>query len=140
MVVVAELDSRLAAGFAGFVEEFGGLFISISRLPLRFVNPGADDIFVAENAARFDGLWPLVLDDGIRHVTRRRRQAVFVENCAKVFRGIVEVAGELDFFVADGGDFGERTGDIGLHKGAHGVEFHANGIQLVRGGETAEGK
>src|SRR5713226_1781179 len=47
VIVVTELDASFFAGFAGFVEEFGGALPAAGFGALFFVNPGADDVAVA---------------------------------------------------------------------------------------------
>src|SRR5882762_5288359 len=49
MIVVAELDPGFLAGFAGAVEEIHGALPSTGLDALLFVNPGADDVAVADN-------------------------------------------------------------------------------------------
>jgi hypothetical protein len=58
---------------------------------------------------------------------------VAVDGGANIFGGVVEVAGEFDFFVADGGDLGESAVEILLHLIAHGIELHADVAKLAVG-------
>ena len=69
----------------------------------------------------------------------RRLEAVAVQDGADFFGGMVEVAGHFDFGVADGGDFGDGAGEVGLHHRAHGVELDADGTDLVIGGGGSTG-
>src|SRR6266850_1572779 len=46
---------------------------------------------------------------------------------------MIEVAGELHFFVADGGDFRDGAFEVGFHGVANGVELEADAVDFVPG-------
>src|SRR5260370_36657479 len=116
MVVIAELDAGFVAGFAGFVEEFGSALVTVGGGALRVVDPGADYVFVAEDVGGFDGLRHAVLNDVVGNVDGRGRQAVGIEERAKIFgRAKVRITGEFDLLVTDFGDLGDGAGNIGAH-------------------------
>src|SRR5467141_1257428 len=133
MIVVAELDADLFAGFAGAIEEIRGAFPAAWFDALFFVNPRANDVVVAYDFGGLQSLAPLFFDDVVANVARRRGQAILVEGGADVFRSMIEVAGEFDFLVADGGDFREGAFEVGLHGVAHGVELHADAVNVMCG-------
>src|SRR4029077_1094566 len=137
VIVVAELDASFGAGFAGFVEEFGGTLPAVGRHALFFVNPRANDVAMADDFGGFDSFWPLFFDDVVADVAGRGCQAIFVEDRADVFRGMIEVTGELDFLVAGGSDLGDGAFKVGFHGIAHGVELYANAVNGMRGRRAA---
>src|SRR5215208_3484037 len=69
---------------------------------------------------------------GIIDVRGRRGQAGLLQGIADLGRRAFEIAGELDFLVADGRDLRERSVDVLLHLGAHGIELHAETLDLLR--------
>jgi len=141
VIVVAELETRLVAGFAGFVEQFSGALVAVGGSALRVINPGADDVLVADDVCGFYGLRNAMLYDVIGDVDGRGRQAVGIEDRTQILRGVkIWVAGEFDFLIANLGDLGDGAGNIGAHHSADGVKLHADGIDLMRGGKTAEGE
>src|SRR3989442_13695148 len=99
MIVVAKLDAGFFAGFAGFVEEFGGAFPSAGFGTLFLVNPGTNDVAVADDFRSFESFRPLFFDDVVAHMARGRGQAILVKDGAAVLRSMVEVSGKFDFFV-----------------------------------------
>src|SRR6267378_3239058 len=86
VIVVAELDAGFLAGFAGFVEEFGSALPPTGFGALFLVNPGADDVAVANDLRGFESLRPLFFEDVVTGMAGRSGQAIFVENSANVFR------------------------------------------------------
>ncbi len=88
---------------------------------------------MADDFGGFESFGPLFFDDGVVDVAGGRGQAILVEDGANVLRSVVEVAGEFDFLVADGGDFGDGAFEVGLHGVAHGVELHADGVNVMCG-------
>ena len=60
-----------------------------------------------------------------------RGQAGLLEAVADLRRRALEVAGELDFLVADRRDLRERGVDVLLHLGAHRVELHAETLDFL---------
>ena len=46
---------------------------------------------------------------------------------------MVEVASEFDFLVASGSDFRNGAFEVGLHGAAHGVELHADAVNMMCG-------
>jgi len=60
-----------------------------------------------------------------------RDQAMAGDGGANLFRRVIEVSGEFDFFVADGGSFRQSAVEIGLHLVAHGVELHSEFFYFV---------
>ena len=89
----------------------------------------------------FDGLQHPVLNDVVRNVTGGGSQAICVEERPQVFGRVKSrVAGGFHFLIANCGDLRDGAGNIGPHQPANGVQFDANGIDLMRGGETAEGE
>src|SRR5713226_3525261 len=128
MIVIAELDAGLFAGFAGFIKEFGGALPAAGLSALFLINPWAADIAVADDFGGFESFRPLFLDDVVAHVAGRRGQAILVEERADSLRRMIKVAGELDFLVASGGDFRDGAFEVGFHGVAHGVELHADAV------------
>src|SRR6266481_1428807 len=111
VIVVGELDAGFFAGFAGFVEEFGGALPAARFGTLFLVDPRADDIAVTHDLGGFESLRPLFFDDVVTRVAGRRGKTILVEDGADMFRRMAIVArvvskntGELDFLVAGGGD------------------------------------
>src|SRR6266481_7282752 len=49
VIVIGELDAGILAGFAGFIEEIGGPTPAVRLLALLLVNPGANDVGVADD-------------------------------------------------------------------------------------------
>src|SRR6266853_3878993 len=92
VIVVAELDAGFFAGFAGFIEKFGGALPSAGFGALFLVNPGADDVAVADDMGRFESFGPPLFDDIVAGVAGRRSQAVLVEDGADFFRRTSEVS------------------------------------------------
>src|SRR6267143_6197632 len=131
--MVAELDAGFFAGFAGAIEKVRGAFPATGFYALFFVDPRANDVAMAYDFRGFESLRPLFFDDVVAHVARRRGQAILVEDRAEVFRSMIEVAGEFDFLVAGGGDFRDGAFEVGLHGVAHGVELHADAVNVMCG-------
>src|SRR6267378_3615326 len=132
VIVIAELDAGFFAGFAGFVEEVGGALPAAGFGALLFVNPGANDIVVADDLGGFESFRPLFFDDVIADVAGRRGQAILVEDGADVFRRMIEIPGEFDLLVTGGGDFRDGAFEVGLHGLAHGVELEADAVNGMR--------
>src|SRR5712664_1222346 len=132
MIVVGELDACFLAGFAGAIEEIDGALPSAGLHALLFVNPGADDVTVADDFRGLQSFRPLFFDDVVADVTGGGGQGVLVEDGADILRRMIEVAGEFDFLVADGCDFGERALEVGFHGVANGVELDADTVDFVR--------
>src|SRR5260370_40535515 len=105
MIVVAELDAGLFAGFAGAIEEVSGAPPATGLGALFFVDPRANDVAVADDFRGFESLRPLFLDNVVVHVAGRRGQALLGEGRTAVLRGMVERAGERCFLVAGVTDF-----------------------------------
>src|SRR6267142_1941966 len=82
MIVVAELDADLFAGFAGAIEEIRGAFPAAWFDALFFVNPRANDVVVAYDFGGLQSLGPLFFDDVVANVARRRGQAILVDGVA----------------------------------------------------------
>ena len=133
MIVIAELDAGFFAFFAGFVEEIRGAFPAAGIAALLFVNPGTNDVAVADDFGSLKSFRPLFFNDVVADVAGRGNQAVLVEQLANVFRRVVEVSGEFDFFIASGGDFGDGVRKVGLHGRADGIELQANRVNGMRG-------
>jgi len=133
MIVVGELDAGFLAGFAGFVEEIHGALPAAGLDALFFVNPGADDVAVADDFRGLQSFRPLFFDDVVADVAGGRSQAIFVEDGTDVLRRVVEVAGEFDFLVAGGGDFRDGAFEVGFHGVANSVELDADTVDFVRG-------
>src|SRR2546430_7727664 len=49
VIVVAELDASLLAGFAGFIKKIRGALPTVRILALLFVNPGTNDVAVSDD-------------------------------------------------------------------------------------------
>src|SRR5216683_4229454 len=105
VIVIAELDAGLLAGFAGAIEELRGALPSAGLGALYFADPGANDVVLPDGVRDLQGLRPHHFDGGVIDVYGRRSQTVLVEYGADVFRGMSEIAGEFDFLITDGGDF-----------------------------------
>src|SRR6266436_4113079 len=133
VIVIAELDAGFLAGFAGFIEEFGGALPAAGFGALFFVNPGTNDVGLDDDLCGFEGLRPLFLDYVVAHMAGGGGQAVLVEERADVFRGMVKIAGEVDFLVADSGDFRDGAFKVGLHGVANGVKLQADAVNGVCG-------
>src|SRR5882762_9661143 len=88
---------------------------------------------MADDFRGFESFRPLFFDDVVAHVARRRGQAILIEDGADVFRRMIEVAGEFDFLVADGGDFRDGAFEVSLHGVAHGVKLHADAVNVMCG-------
>src|ERR1700737_2327814 len=129
VIVVGELDAGFLAGFAGGIEKIGGAFPSTGFGALFFVNPGANKKFVADGVSGVEGLRPFLFDGDVIAMGGRRGEMVSVEHGANFFWSFVKLAGELDFFVSSGGNFGEGAAHIGLQGVAHGVKLKADGAQ-----------
>ena len=54
-----------------------------------------------------------------------------VDGGANLFRRAIEISGEFDFLVADGGNLGQSALEIGLHLIAHGIKLHAEFFYFV---------
>src|SRR5437879_2846609 len=133
MIVIAELDAGLLAGFAGFIKEFGSALPAVRFFALLFINPRTNNVAVADDFRGLESLGPLFLDDVIIDMARRRCQAILVEDRANVLRGMVKVSGEFDFLLACGGDFRDSAFEVGFHGIAYGVELQADAINAMRG-------
>src|SRR5437764_9852927 len=96
MIVIAELDAGFFAFFAGSVEEIRGAFPAAGIAALLFVNPGTNDVAVADDFGSLKSFRPLFFNDVVADVAGRGNQAVLVEQLANVFRRAVEVSGEFD--------------------------------------------
>src|SRR5258708_30450861 len=131
MIVIAELDAGFFAGFAGAIEKIGGALPSAGLDALLFVDPGANDVAVADDFRGLQSLRPLFLDDVVAYVAGRRGQAILVEDRADVLRRMVEVAGEFDFLVAGGSDFRDGAFEVGFHGVALGVELEADAVNVM---------
>ena len=88
----------------------------------------------------FESCGPLFFDDVVARVARRRGQAILVKDGADVFRRAAKVAlvrgkntGEFDFLVAGGGDLRDSAFEVGLHGVAHGVQLHADAVNVMCG-------
>src|SRR5438874_12466116 len=64
VIVVAELDAGFLAFFAGFVEEIRCTLPSVGPGALFFVDPGTNDIAVANNFRSFESFGPFFLEIG----------------------------------------------------------------------------
>src|SRR5260370_27384988 len=95
MIVVAELDAGLFAGFAGAIEEVSGAPPAAGLGALFFVNPRANDVVMADDFRGFESLRPLILDDVVAHVAGRRGQAILVDDPAAVLRGMAKQPGNV---------------------------------------------
>src|SRR4029077_17786711 len=133
VIVIAELDAGLFAGIAGAIEEIRGALPAAGFDALLFVNPGTNDVAVADDLGGLESFRPLLFDDVVANVAGRRGQAVLVQDGADVFRRVIEVAGKFDFLVADGSDFRDGAFEVGLHGVAHGVELEADAVNVMRG-------
>ena len=102
-----------------------------------FVNPGTNDVAVSDDLGGFESFRPLFFDDVVANVAGRRGQTIFVENRADVFRRMIEVSGEFDFFVTSGRDFGDGAREVGFHGVADGVELKADAVNCMRDRRTA---
>ena len=60
MVVVSELNMRLLADFTGSIERLSYMLPSIRLVSHFFVNPGNDDVSMADDLTRLDDLGPLL--------------------------------------------------------------------------------
>ncbi len=96
------------------------------------LDPGIDDDLVADSVSGIELFGPGFFERAVRDVAGGSGEAVLVENGANVFGGFIEVAGELDFFVAGGGDFGDGAFEVGLHGVADGVKLNADGADHFR--------
>src|SRR5438045_4561020 len=85
MIVIAELDAGFFAFFAGFVEEIRGAFPAAGIAALLFVNPGTNDVAVADDFRGFESFVPMFLDEVVTHVAGRRGKTVLVEDGANSF-------------------------------------------------------
>src|SRR5947208_924855 len=54
VIVVAELDASLLAGFAGFIKKIRGALPTVRILALLFVNPGTNDVAVSDDLGGFE--------------------------------------------------------------------------------------
>jgi len=130
VIVISELNACFLCGFAAFVEEFGGLFPAIGGVALFRLDPGIDDEFMADDVGGVECFGLGFFESGVWNVTRRSGETIFIEESANVFGGMVEIAREFDFFVADGSDLGDGAFEIGFHCASHGVKLNADGFQL----------
>src|SRR6266446_1746219 len=133
VIVIAELDAGLGAGFARFIKKFSGALPAVRRRALLFVNPRTNDEAVADDFGGLESFRPIFLDDIVADVAGRRGQAMLVEDRANVLRSMVEVSGALDFLVARGGDFRDCALEVGFHGFAYGVELQADAVNAMRG-------
>src|SRR5438552_16965476 len=139
VIVIAKLDASLLGGFAGFVKKIGGALPTAGFGALLFVNPGANNVAVADDFGGLESVRPLFFDEVVANVARRRSQAVLVENRAYVYRRMSEVSGEFDFLVTSGGDFGDGACEVGFHGVADGVELETDAVNGVRGRKATGG-
>src|SRR6266478_5634732 len=63
VVVVGKLDAGFFGGFAGAVEERGGLLPAVGSGALRDVNPRADNVAVADDVRSLESFRPLFFHD-----------------------------------------------------------------------------
>src|SRR5713226_4819320 len=131
MIVVAELDAGLFASLAGAIEEVSGAPPATGLDALLFVDPGANDVAVADDLRGLQSFRPFFLANVVAHVAGRRGQAILVEGCADVLRRMIEVAGEFDFLVPGGSDFRDGAFEVGFHGVAHGVELEADAVNVM---------
>ncbi len=132
VVVIGELDAGFLGRFAALVEEIGGALPTVVGVALRRLDPGIDDDLVADSVSGVELFGPGFFERAIWDVAGGSGEAVLIENGANVFGGFIEVAGELDFFVADSGDFGDGAFEVGLHGVANGVKLNADGADHFR--------
>src|SRR5205807_339939 len=130
-VVVAELNAFFLAGFSGFVKEFGGTFPAARLGALLFVNPGTDDIAVADDFGGLERFVPMFFYEVVGHMARRRGQTVLVEGGANILWRMIEITGEFDFFVAGSRDLGNRAFYVRFHGVADGVELKADAVNCM---------
>src|SRR5437773_7973703 len=122
VIVIAELDAGFCAGFSGFIEKIDSALPTAGLGTLLFVDPGTNDVTVADHFRGLESFGPSIFNDGIVDVAGRRGKGVFIDQLANFFRRVAEIAGEFDLLVAGGGDFGDGAGEVGLHGTANGVE------------------
>src|SRR5258708_1423095 len=84
VIVIAELDAGLGAGFACFIKEFGGALPAVWSGALLFVNPRTNDVAVADDFGGLESLRPVFLDNVVADVAGRRGQTVLVEDGANI--------------------------------------------------------
>src|SRR5437762_2969108 len=77
VIVVAELDVSLLAGFAGFIKKISRTLPATGLGALLFVNPGTNDVAVADDLGGFESFRPMFLYEVVADVAGRRGQAVF---------------------------------------------------------------
>src|SRR5262249_54466519 len=74
------------------------------------------------------------------HVGGRSLQTILFEDGTDLIRSPSEVAGKLDFFVADLCDFGDCPLEVILHQIAHGIELDAHLLDSVFAGGPTEAR
>jgi len=72
VIVIAEPDADFLAGFTGFIKKISGALPASGLGALFFVNPGTNDVAVADNLCGFESLGPLFFDNVVTGVARRR--------------------------------------------------------------------
>src|SRR5579863_7686113 len=137
---MSELDARLAASFAGSIEEVGGAFPDIRLKAQRFIKPGTDQVRMTHNVSRFESLWPFFLDDLVVNVGGRRGEAAAIEGSTNYFWRMIEIAGEFHFAITDGGDPRERGVKLFFEIVAHGVELQPDTLDPMKRLRGARGQ
>ncbi len=72
------------------------------------------------------------------HVGGDGVEAILFADGADLLPGAAEVSGKFHFLVADLRDLGDGAVKVGFHLVAHGVELHADLIDLVVGGSPTQ--
>ena len=131
VVVVRELQSSLAARIRRCVESGRDPLPVVERLADGLIEKRNHHKLVADGLAVVEHLRPATGDGRVSHMGRRSRQPKSRERGPDLLRRLVEVAGKLNFLVAEGRDSRERAVHVLRHRIAHGVELHADAIDAA---------
>ena len=105
VIVVADLHLVWFDFFRQLVEHIGGVFPAFDRAVLFPIEPGDDQVFVADDLIELDGPRQVVAEQRVElGMGAAAFQTVVIEQLANVLCAIVIVAGEFNALVAYVGD------------------------------------
>src|SRR6266568_4360745 len=141
MVVIGKLDARFLADLARAIEGFGSAFPAVRLFANLFVDPRANDVFLADRVRAIQNLGQGIAKTFEVRVGGDSGQAGAVQGGTHRSGRMIEQAGEFDFAIADLGDAGERVLEITLQFAANGIKLQADGFDgAVSGRPTRAGR
>ena len=130
MVVVGEAHSGCFRLCAGLVERIGVPLPVVQCLAFVFRNPGDGGPVMADSFSIVELFLPTALQRLEWQMGRWGTESIPPQQLTDLDGSSTKIAGELDFLVADRGNFGERARKVGLHQISNGVELKPNSFQL----------